>query len=94
MLKSLASAEEPTKFIQNIVKISSTGGFTKLIKEMGKTAKNFSHDELLLDKDAMLQDKRIFLNGNIWIKTANKINQTSDVTVGLLVGRVYKGTGT
>ena len=61
---------------------------------MGKTAKNFSHDELLLDKDAMLQDKRIFLNGNIWIKTANKINQTSDVTAGLLVGRVYKGTGT
>ena len=42
----------------------------------------------------MLQDKRIFLNGNIWIKTANKINQTSDVTAGLLVGRVYKGTGT
>lgn len=31
LLKSLASAEEPTKFIQNIVKISSTGGFTKFI---------------------------------------------------------------
>ena len=61
---------------------------------MGKTAKIFSRDELLLDKDAMLQDKRIFLNGNIWIKTANEINQTSDVTVDLLVGRVYKGTGT
>ena len=42
----------------------------------------------------MLQDKRIFLNGNICIKTANEINQTSDVTVDLLVGRVYKGTGT